>query len=100
MRGGSLSPRSCRTTRDFSGRGLRRRARRRGHPRGSARVRLALRVGIVGGGILGLASGRLLARERPDVDVVVFEKETAVARRQTGHVTGVVHAGSTTSRDR
>jgi L-2-hydroxyglutarate oxidase LhgO len=52
-----------------------------------------MRVAIVGGGILGLAAGRLLARERPDVEVVLFEKEEALARHQTGRNSGVVHAG-------
>ena len=52
-----------------------------------------MRVAIVGGGILGLAAGRLLARERPDVEVVLFEKEASWARHQTGRNSGVVHAG-------
>ena len=52
-----------------------------------------MRVAIVGGGILGLAAGRLLARERPDVEVVLLEKETALAQHQTGRNSGVVHAG-------
>ncbi len=43
-----------------------------------------MRVAIVGGGILGLAAGRLLARERPDVEVVLLEKEASLARHQTG----------------
>jgi L-2-hydroxyglutarate oxidase LhgO len=52
-----------------------------------------MRVAIVGGGILGLAAGRLLARERPDVDVVLLEKESSLAQHQTGRNSGVVHAG-------
>jgi L-2-hydroxyglutarate oxidase LhgO len=52
-----------------------------------------MRVAIVGGGILGLASGRLLARERPDVEVVLIEKERELAQHQTGRNSGVVHAG-------
>lgn len=52
-----------------------------------------LPVGIVGGGILGLAIGRELARRRPGVGVQVFEKEAALAGHQTGHNSGVVHAG-------
>lgn len=52
-----------------------------------------MRVAIVGGGILGLAAGRLLARERPDVEVVLLEKEASLARHQTGRNSGVVHAG-------
>ena len=52
-----------------------------------------MRVAIVGGGILGLAAGHLLARERPEVEVVLLEKEPALARHQTGRNSGVVHAG-------
>jgi L-2-hydroxyglutarate oxidase LhgO len=48
-------------------------------------------VGIVGAGIVGLAVARQLAAS--GVAVTVFEKETAVARHQTGHNSGVVHAG-------
>jgi L-2-hydroxyglutarate oxidase LhgO len=50
-------------------------------------------VGIVGGGIVGLAVGRELLRRRPGIKVVVFEKEDRVAVHQTGHNSGVVHAG-------
>jgi len=50
-------------------------------------------VGIVGGGILGLAVGRELVRRRPGTKVVVLEKEDRVAVHQTGHNSGVVHAG-------
>lgn len=50
-------------------------------------------VGIVGGGILGLAVGRELTERYPGVEVVVFEKEDGLARHQTGHNSGVVHAG-------
>jgi L-2-hydroxyglutarate oxidase len=52
-----------------------------------------LPVGIVGGGILGLAIGRELTRRAPGVEVHVFEKEPALAAHQTGHNSGVVHAG-------
>jgi len=48
---------------------------------------------IVGGGILGLALGRLLATTQGDASVVVLEKEHAVALHQTGRNSGVVHAG-------
>jgi (S)-2-hydroxyglutarate dehydrogenase len=47
--------------------------------------------GVAGAGIVGLAVARHLAVSgRP---VVVFEKEAAVARHQSGHNSGVVHAG-------
>jgi L-2-hydroxyglutarate oxidase LhgO len=50
-------------------------------------------IGIVGGGIVGLAIGRELARTRPGLRVVVLEKEDRVGAHQTGHNSGVVHAG-------
>jgi L-2-hydroxyglutarate oxidase LhgO len=48
-------------------------------------------VGIIGAGIVGLAVARQLAAS--GVAVTVFEKEAAVAQHQTGHNSGVVHAG-------
>jgi L-2-hydroxyglutarate oxidase LhgO len=52
-----------------------------------------MRYVVVGGGILGLAIGRLLTLEHPGASVLVLEKEAAVATHQTGHNSGVVHAG-------
>src|SRR3954453_19773623 len=52
-----------------------------------------MRVWVVGGGILGLALARLVVREDPDGSVVLLEKEARVATPQTGHNSGVVHAG-------
>ena len=54
-------------------------------------ARLAHPVGVIGAGLVGLAVARQLAQSR--VPVVVFEKEAAVARHQSGHNSGVVHAG-------
>ena len=51
------------------------------------------RIGIVGGGIVGLAVGRELTRRWPGVEVTVYEKENRLAAHQTGHNSGVVHAG-------
>ncbi|MGP4007183.1 L-2-hydroxyglutarate oxidase [Streptomyces sp. 4N124] len=50
-------------------------------------------IGIVGAGIVGLATGREIALRRPGTRVVVLEKEHEVAVHQTGHNSGVVHAG-------
>ncbi|MFH8469325.1 L-2-hydroxyglutarate oxidase [Streptomyces sp. NPDC017991] len=50
-------------------------------------------VGVVGAGIVGLATGREIALRRPGTRVVVLEKEREVAAHQTGHNSGVVHAG-------
>lgn len=51
------------------------------------------RVAVVGGGILGVAVARELVLKHPGIEVVVFEKEAALGRHQTGHNSGVVHAG-------
>jgi (S)-2-hydroxyglutarate dehydrogenase len=49
-------------------------------------------IGIVGAGIVGLAVARELARTR-GVTVTVLDKEDHVGAHQTGHNSGVVHAG-------
>lgn len=50
-------------------------------------------VVVVGGGIVGLATAYEVLRRRPGADVLVVEKETEVAQHQTGHNSGVIHAG-------
>ncbi|MFW6866504.1 L-2-hydroxyglutarate oxidase [Nocardioides sp. CPCC 206347] len=50
-------------------------------------------IGVVGGGIVGLAVARELTRRRPGLQVLVLEKEDRVGAHQTGHNSGVVHAG-------
>ncbi len=53
---------------------------------------MAERIGIIGGGILGIAIARALAGTE-DIHVTVIEKEARLAAHQTGHNSGVVHAG-------
>lgn len=48
---------------------------------------------IIGGGIVGLATALKLSALRPDATVVVLEKEAGLGRHQTGHNSGVIHAG-------
>lgn len=50
-------------------------------------------IGVVGAGIVGLATAREIALRRPGTRVVVLDKEREVAVHQTGHNSGVVHAG-------
>jgi L-2-hydroxyglutarate oxidase len=50
-------------------------------------------VAVVGAGILGLAVARELRARHPDLRLVVFDREDAVARHQTGHNSGVIHSG-------
>jgi L-2-hydroxyglutarate oxidase len=48
---------------------------------------------IVGAGILGLATGREFLRRFPDVRLAIIDKEDAPGRQQSGHNSGVLHAG-------
>ncbi|HSY23991.1 MAG TPA: FAD-dependent oxidoreductase, partial [Polyangiaceae bacterium] len=50
-------------------------------------------VAIVGGGIVGLATALAITTARPDVSLTLLEKEPALAAHQTGHNSGVIHAG-------
>jgi L-2-hydroxyglutarate oxidase len=51
------------------------------------------RYAIIGGGIIGAAVARRLTQVEPDAAVTVLEKEDELGRHQTGHNSGVVHAG-------
>ena len=48
---------------------------------------------VVGAGILGLAVAREWLSRHPDLRVLVLEKEARIAAHQTGHNSGVIHAG-------
>ncbi|HEX2129328.1 MAG TPA: L-2-hydroxyglutarate oxidase [Solirubrobacterales bacterium] len=48
---------------------------------------------IVGAGIVGLATARELARRHPGASVAVLEGAPGIAAHQTGHSSGVIHAG-------
>ncbi|XP_065883217.1 L-2-hydroxyglutarate dehydrogenase, mitochondrial-like [Dysidea avara] len=50
-------------------------------------------VAVVGGGIVGLATARELLTRRPSLKVIVLEKESEIAKHQTGHNSGVIHSG-------
>lgn len=50
-------------------------------------------LAIVGGGIIGLAVARELIARNPHASVCVIERETELGQHQTGHNSGVVHAG-------
>lgn len=50
-------------------------------------------LAIVGGGILGLAVARELIQRNPQASVCVLEREAQVGAHQTGHNSGVIHAG-------
>jgi (S)-2-hydroxyglutarate dehydrogenase len=50
-------------------------------------------VVVVGGGLVGLASAHRILERSPDLRLAVLEKEAAPAVHQSGHNSGVVHAG-------
>jgi (S)-2-hydroxyglutarate dehydrogenase len=50
-------------------------------------------LAVVGGGIVGLAVARELTRRHPRASVCVLEREPTVGFHQTGHNSGVIHAG-------
>lgn len=55
--------------------------------------RLEADLAVVGGGIVGLATARAVRARWPHLRMVLLEKEEHLARHQTGHNSGVVHAG-------
>lgn len=50
-------------------------------------------VCIIGGGIVGLATALAVLEKRPGASIVILEKEQGLAVHQTGHNSGVIHAG-------
>ncbi len=50
-------------------------------------------LAIVGGGIIGLATALRLSEAHPGLQIAILEKESALATHQSGHNSGVLHAG-------
>jgi L-2-hydroxyglutarate oxidase len=48
---------------------------------------------IIGGGIIGLATALALSDRERRAKVILLEKESELAKHQTGHNSGVIHAG-------
>ncbi|MBF8756379.1 L-2-hydroxyglutarate oxidase [Pseudomonas guariconensis] len=48
---------------------------------------------IIGGGIVGLATAMALLEQRPGASLLILEKEASLGLHQTGHNSGVIHAG-------
>lgn len=48
---------------------------------------------IVGGGIVGIASAYQIWFHNPEVHITIIEKEATLAAHQTGHNSGVIHSG-------
>ena len=52
-----------------------------------------LDVIVIGAGLVGLATAMALLAARPGLRIAVLEKEAAVGVHQSGHNSGVIHAG-------
>ncbi len=50
-------------------------------------------IAVIGGGIVGVATGLELSRRHSGLAVVVLEKEPVLAAHQSGRNSGVIHAG-------
>ncbi len=48
---------------------------------------------LIGGGIVGLATGLKLQKANPKLKIVLLEKEAQLAKHQTGNNSGVIHSG-------
>jgi L-2-hydroxyglutarate oxidase len=52
-----------------------------------------MRITVIGGGIIGLATALRLTQKLPGASVTVLEKEADVGQHQSGHNSGVLHCG-------
>ena len=52
-----------------------------------------MRITVIGGGIIGLATALRLAQKLSGASLTVLEKEAAVGQHQSGHNSGVLHCG-------
>ena len=48
---------------------------------------------VLGGGIVGVSTALSLINKHPDNKILLIEKENSFAKHQTGHNSGVIHAG-------
>ena len=50
-------------------------------------------IALIGGGIVGVSTALAVKNRFPKAKVILIEKENRFARHQTGHNSGVIHAG-------
>jgi L-2-hydroxyglutarate oxidase len=52
-----------------------------------------VKIIVIGGGIVGLATAYRLGERMPGAEITVLEKESEAGKHQTGHNSGVLHCG-------
>jgi (S)-2-hydroxyglutarate dehydrogenase len=52
-----------------------------------------VKIAVIGGGIVGLATAHQMLKRFPSANLILFEKEEGPGRHQTGHNSGVLHCG-------
>jgi len=60
---------------------------------GTRNEKLNSDVIIIGGGIVGLATALQLKQQNSNLNIIVIEKESELAKHQTGNNSGVIHSG-------
>jgi 2-hydroxyglutarate dehydrogenase len=50
-------------------------------------------IAVVGGGIVGTCTSRALKLRFPNHKIILLDKESSLGTQQTGHNSGVIHAG-------
>jgi L-2-hydroxyglutarate oxidase LhgO len=88
-----MSRKRERTVAEVGAAALTRAPRRRKIARDSVGFDMDQDVIVVGGGIVGLATSHRLLESRPGLRLLLLEKEPRLAAHQTGHNSGVLHAG-------
>ena len=56
-------------------------------------MKLEYDITVIGGGIVGLATACKLLDHKPDLKLLILEKEMELALHQTGNNSGVIHSG-------
>jgi len=56
-------------------------------------ILVIVKIIVIGGGIVGLATAYRLGERMPGAEIAVLEKENDVGKHQTGHNSGVLHCG-------
>ncbi|MES2445754.1 MAG: L-2-hydroxyglutarate oxidase [Bacteroidota bacterium] len=50
-------------------------------------------IAVIGAGLVGLATAYQLKLAKPNLNIIIIDKEDGVAKHQSGHNSGVIHSG-------